>query len=91
MPLMADGEWLTLGRVPSKEREKDEERKRVKEKTKRMKQRRVTNNPDKKKMEAVKYSTQRIGKKVFCFYNIYKDDPVLCDCSKNLVFYRAIS
>lgn len=26
MPLMADGEWLTLGRVPSREREKDEER-----------------------------------------------------------------
>lgn len=30
MPLMADGEWFTLGRVPSREREKDEERKRVK-------------------------------------------------------------
>lgn len=28
MPLMADGEWLTLGRVPSREREKDEERER---------------------------------------------------------------
>ncbi len=31
-----------------------------------MAQRRATNNPDKK------YSTQRIGNKVFGFYNIYK-------------------
>lgn len=31
MPLMADGEWLTLGRVPSKERVKDEERERENE------------------------------------------------------------
>lgn len=30
MPFMADGERFTLGRVPSREREKDEERKRVK-------------------------------------------------------------
>ncbi len=35
-------------------------------KTKIMAQRRATNNPDKK------YSTQRIGNKVFGFYNIYK-------------------
>ncbi len=54
MPPMADGEQLTLGRVPSREREKDEERKRVKEqekKTKMMEQRRATNNPDTKKIQ----------------------------------------
>lgn len=60
MPLMADGELLTLGRVPSREREKDEKRKRVKEqekKTKIIEQRRATNNPDLKKK--IQYSEDR--------------------------------
>lgn len=60
MPLMADGELLTLGREPSREREKDEERKRVKEqekKTKMIEQRRATNNPDLKKK--IQYSEDR--------------------------------
>lgn len=54
MPPMADGERLTLGRVPSREREKDEDSERVKEqekKTKMTEQRSVTNSPDKKKTQ----------------------------------------
>lgn len=47
MPLMADGKRLTLGRVPSREREKDEEREsaRARKETKIMEQRSETNNP----------------------------------------------